>query len=97
MDTQSIDIFTQARRIDPTLKLAAKHHAEMARRQIHPVAFSREALFAAMAAGKPVVFTDVPVPVKGEQELGRRQAVFQSLRAGFRKRQTFRVRQGRDG
>ena len=97
MDTQSIDIFTQARRIDPTLKLAPKHHAEMARRQIHPVAFSREALFSAMAAGKLVVFTDVPVPVKGEQELGRRQAVFQSLRSGFRKRQTFRVRQGRDG
>ena len=97
MDTQSIDIFTQARRIDPTLKLAPKHHAEMARRQIHPVAFSRETLFASMAAGKPVVFTDVPVPVKGEQELGRRQAVFQSLRSGFRKRQTFRVRQGRDG
>jgi hypothetical protein len=50
-----------------------------------------------MAAGKPALFTDVPVPVEGEQKLGLRQALFESLRSGFPKRQTFRVRQGRDG
>jgi hypothetical protein len=97
MDTQSIELFEQARRIDRTLKVPPKHRAEMGRRRIRPVAFSREVLFSSMAAGKPVVFTNVPVPVKNEPELGRRDAVFESLRAGFPKRQRFRVRRGRDG
>lgn len=97
MDAQSIDIFKQARRIDPTLKISGKHLAELGRRRIHPVAFSRELLFSSMAAGKPVVFSNFPVPVRGERELGLRQAVFDSLRSGLPKHQTFRVRRGRDG
>jgi hypothetical protein len=97
MDAQSIDIFRQARRIDATLKILPKHHAEMRRRRIHPVAFSRDILFSSMAAGKPVVFTGVPVPVLGEQSVGQRQAVFDNLRSGIPKQQKFRVRQGRDG
>jgi hypothetical protein len=97
MDTQSIDIFRQARQIDPTLKVLPKHRAEISRRRIRPVRFSREALFSSMAAGQPVLFTDVPVPVEGAQKLGLRQAVFESLRSGFPRQQTFRVRQGRDG
>ena len=97
MDAQSIDIFEQARRIDPTLKVPDKHRAELGRHRLHPVAYSRETLFASMAAGKPVVFRDVPVPVRGERELGLRQAVFENLRSGFAKDETFRVRRGRDG
>jgi hypothetical protein len=97
MDAQSIDIFEQARRIDPTLKVLDKHRAELGRRRLHPVVYSRETLFASMAAGKPVVFRDVPVPVRGERERGLRQAVFENLRSGFAKDETFRVRRGRDG
>jgi hypothetical protein len=97
MDAHSIDIFEQARRTDPTLKVLPKHQAELGRRRIRPVPYSREAMFAAMAAGKPVVFKNVPVPVQGEHELGLRQAVFENLRSGFPRSQTFRVRQGRDG
>jgi hypothetical protein len=69
----------------------------MSRRRIRPVAFSREVVFSSMAAGRPVVCTNVPVPVEGEQKLGTREAVFESLRSGFHKQQTFRVRLGRDG
>ena len=63
MDAQSIDIFKQARRIDPTLKISGKHHAELGRRRIHPVAFSRELLFSSMAAVTllvPPLNTDTP-------------------------------------
>jgi hypothetical protein len=95
MDTQSLDTFKQARRIDPTLKILPKHHAEMSRRRIRPVSFSRELVFSSMAAGQPVVCTNVPVPVQGQ--LGTRETVFESLRSGFPKQQTFRVRLGRDG
>ena len=97
MSAQSIDIWRQARRIDPTLKVLQQHHIELNRRRIRPVAFSRNALFSSMAEAKPVVFTDVPVPVKGERELGARQAVLDSLRFGFPKYEKFRVRLGRDG
>lgn len=97
MDKQSLDTFKRACRVDPTLKILPKHHAEMSRRRIRPVGFSREVVFSSMAAGRPVVCTNVPVPVRDEHKLGTRQAVFESLRSGFPKRQTFRVRQGRDG
>lgn len=97
MDARSLDIFKQACRIDPTLKILPKHHAEMGRRRIRPTPFSREAVFSSMARGRPVVCTDVPVPVRGERQLGTREAVFESLRSGFPERQTFRIRLGRDG
>ena len=97
MDARSIGIWKQARRIDPTLRLAQRHHEELGRRRIHPIAYSREVLFSSMAAGKPVVFNNVPVPVQDELELGLRGAIFESLRSGFPKRQTVRVRRGRDG
>lgn len=97
MDTRSLEMFKQACRIDPTLKILPKHHAELGRRRVRPVPFSREVVFTSMAAGRPIVCTDVPVPVRGEQKLGTRAAVFESLRSGFPMRQTFRVRLGRDG
>ena len=97
MDTQSLNTFKQACRIDPTLKVLPKHHAELGQRRIRAVPFSREVVFSSMAAGRPVVCTNVPVPVRGEQKLGTREAVFESLRSGFPERQTFRIRLGRDG
>jgi hypothetical protein len=97
MDAQSMDIFRQARRIDPTLKILPKHRADLNRRRLHPVSFSRGALFSSMAQGKPVVFSDVPVLAKRAKELGVRRAVLDNLRAGFPKHERFRVRLGRDG
>jgi hypothetical protein len=97
MDSKSMDIWSQARQIDPSLKVSPKHLAELNRRRIRPVAFSRQALFSAMAKGKPVLFYNVPVPVQGEHEFGLRQAVFDSLRSRLPKQQKFSVRLGRDG
>ncbi len=97
MDFQSIEIWKQARRIDPTLKVSHQRHAELSRRRIRPVAFSRDALFSSMADGKPVIFSDLRVPVRNEHELGTPGAVLDNLRSAFPDDKVFRVRLGRDG
>lgn len=91
------EVWTRARRIDPTLKVSREHHLELEQRQVHPARFSRKALFAAMAEGRPAVFTDVPLKVRRQRELGIREAVLENLRQGFPEDKRFRVRLGRDG
>jgi hypothetical protein len=97
MNRKPIDIFRQARRIDPTLEVSQKQHLELSRRQIHPVTFSRDALFSSMAAGKPLVSTEVPIRVRDAQEFGFRRAVLEALISGFPRHERFRARLGRDG
>jgi hypothetical protein len=97
MDVESAAVWARAQRIDRTLRLSEKHYAELARRQVRPVAFSRQALFSSMAEGMPVVFSDVSVPVRWEHERGTRQAVQDNLRAGYPEDKKFRIRLGRDG
>jgi hypothetical protein len=97
MDANSIEIWKKASRIDLTLRAPRKHYAELARRRVHPVPFSRELLFSSMAAGKPVIFTGVPVQVKGDAELGMRSAILQGIRSGLSRHQPLRVRTGYDG
>jgi hypothetical protein len=97
VDNQTIELWKQARRIDPTLRISSRQYAELNRRRVRPVTFSRDRLFASMAEGTPVVFSNVLMPVRGEGEFGLRQAVFESLRSGLPKYKTYRVRLGRDG
>src|SRR5262249_26466055 len=53
------------------------------RRRLRAVPFSREVLFSSMARGEPVIFADLPVPVRGDQRLGTSEAVLRALKAGL--------------
>jgi hypothetical protein len=66
-------------------------------RQLQPVPFSRELLFSSMAKGEPVVFNNLLVPVRGEQELGMDRAVIHALYTGIPSKLRIRVRCGRSG
>ncbi|MGO4711378.1 hypothetical protein [Bradyrhizobium sp. 2TAF24] len=95
--TKVSELWDQARQIDPTLKMSRKQFAELARRRLMPTRYSRDLVFSAMAAGRPVVVSDLAVPVRGEHELGARTAVFEALRDGFPKSHRFAIRLGRSG
>src|ERR1041385_4206321 len=72
-ETDSIEqLWEQARAIDPTLKVTPHQLLALRRRRLRPVAFSRDLLFGAMARGQPILFSDLSVPVRGEEEqIGR--------------------------
>jgi hypothetical protein len=84
----------QARRIDPTLDVSRCDLAALNRRRLRPVAFSRDVLFSCMARGEPVIFDDLPVPVRGEERVGVRAAVLRALMHGFPGDRKIRVRCG---
>lgn len=97
-ETDSIEqLWEQARAIDPTLKVTPHQLLALRRRRLRPVAFSRDLLFGAMARGQPILFSDLSVPVRGEEELGVPNAVLQAMRAGFPRRRTICVRSGPSG
>ncbi|MEW6642360.1 MAG: hypothetical protein AB1586_17775 [Pseudomonadota bacterium] len=91
------ELWDQARQIDPSLTVSQKQFSELKRRRLMPTRYSREQLFSAMAAGRPVLFSDLAVPVRGEHELGIRGAVFEALWDGFPKSHRFTIRLGRNG
>ncbi|WP_370152910.1 hypothetical protein [Ferrovibrio sp.] len=84
MTPQQIEaLWREARQIDPSLKLRPGQAAALVRRQLKPEPYSRPRLFAAMAAGQPVLFADFPVPVRGAGRLGPGPAVLCALETGF--------------
>jgi hypothetical protein len=89
-----LEVWKRAGRIDPTLSLSRRHLSALSRRQLRPVSFSRELLFSCMAKGAPVLFKNLPVPVRGEHKLGVREAVLRALNAGFPRDFNVRVRCG---
>jgi hypothetical protein len=92
--TTILQVWEQALEIDSTLKVSPCHHSALMRRRLRPIAFSRDRLFSSMAKGEPVVFADLSVPVRGEHELGVRQAVLRALASGFPHNCRARVRCG---
>lgn len=90
-------LWEQARAIDPTLKVTPRQLSALRRRRLRPVPFSRDLLFGAMARGEPILFSDLPIPVRDEEELGVHNAVLQAMRAGFPRRRTICVRSGPSG
>jgi len=57
-----LQLWEQARQIDPTLNVSRSSVSELRRRQLRPVSFSRERLFSRMAKGEPVLFDDLCIP-----------------------------------
>src|SRR5258708_16312801 len=89
-----LQIWEQARRIDPSLRVSQRDLPVLRRRQLRAVPFSRELLFSRMATGEPILFSNLPVAVRGERELGAEQAVLHALRNGFPSDYKFQVRCG---
>jgi hypothetical protein len=89
-----LQLWEQARRTDPTLTVLPHLVPALRRRRLRPGAFSWDLLFSAMARGKPVLFDDLSVPVRGEEALGPKTAVLNAMRAGFPRGRTIRVRCG---
>jgi hypothetical protein len=89
-----LDLWRQARLIDPTLKVSPSQLPALRRRQLLPTAFSRQSLFSSMAKGNPVLFSDLRLPVRGEREFGVAAAVFRALHRGFPRQEKLRVRCG---
>jgi hypothetical protein len=89
-----VAIWNRAEEIDPTVRVSARQRQALQRRRLSPVSFSRDVLFASMAQGRPVVFTDVPVRVRQERSLGTREAVVRALKDGFGQSEKVRVRCG---
>jgi hypothetical protein len=89
------EIFRQARDIDPTLKIAACQRQAMLERRLAPQPFSRQALYGHMRDGEPFLATGLKVPVRGEERLGKPQAVLRALIKGLSPTKRFSVRQGK--
>ncbi len=87
-------VWDRAQQVDATLRVSTKGARALERRQVTPISFSRGAMFASMAAGRPVLFDDLPVGVSRERELGTREAVFRALEDSFGRREKVRVRCG---
>ena|ERR1043165_3256070 len=90
-------LWAEAQKIDPTLKATPRELKALRRRRLQAVPFSREALFGAMAPGEPILFSDFPVPVRGERRSGVRDAVLRALCTGLPQDQKIRVRCGASG
>lgn len=58
---------------------------------------SREALFAAAAEGRPIILTNVRVPVAGERELGLQAALLKAIAAGFKRGEKAKAQTGPNG
>src|SRR2546421_1336825 len=90
-------VWAYARTIDPTLKVARHQWGALARRQLRPVPYSRDLLFSSMARGVPVIFENLPVPIRHERALGVREALMRALRDGFPGSEKVRIRCGAAG
>lgn len=86
-DTDIAHIWRDAAGFDRTLKATPDQFARLRRKQVKPAAYSREALFQAMAKGQPAVLTGVQVPVAGSEKLGPEAALVRLLDRGFDARQ----------
>jgi hypothetical protein len=84
----------RAQDIDPTVRASTQQRRTLQRRQLSPLSFSRDVLFASMARGRPVLFNDMPVNVRRARTLGTREAVVRALKDGFSSSERLRVRCG---
>jgi hypothetical protein len=80
---QVLELFGGAGRHDAPLRTAARHVTALARRRIAPRPYSAEALFAAVAAGRPTLLAGLPVPVVGVRRQGLLPALVAAIGRGF--------------
>lgn len=80
--------------VDAALKVRRRHLPRLEQLQLHPQPYSRETLFAKMAAGVPVIFSDFDVPVVRRNGESRADAVAHLIRTSFRPNRTARVQTG---
>ncbi len=90
-------LWEQACKIDPTLKIMPPQSSTLYRRRLRSTSFSRDSLFGAMARGEPILFGNFSIPVRGELELGVRDAVLEAIRTGLPSDDHIRVRCGPSG
>jgi hypothetical protein len=90
----AMTMWERAHAIDRTIRVSRTQARALERQKVSPVPYSRDRLFRSMARGQPVVFTDLPVPVRGERRVGSATAVVRALRESFRPNDRIRVRCG---
>lgn len=87
-------LWADAAHFDHTLRLHPRHVAALRRKRIAPQRYTREALFTAMAGGRPVVLSGVPVPVARAAQRGLEQALVDAISSAFPRRERIRVQVG---
>lgn len=92
-----INTFEQAACLDRTLRVSREQLRSLCQRELQPVSFSRDRMFSCMRNGLPLLVTDLPVAVRGEQEYGVTDAILAALSEGFPKNRKIRVRCGPSG
>lgn len=96
-DEELAEIWRQSSSIDLTLKNYDRHWHPLLRRRLAPEPFSRQLLFRRMAGGEPLLATGLKVPVRGEERLGKQQAVLRALTDGLPRNERVCVRLGPTG
>ena len=88
------ELWEEAARIDPTLKLHRRDVAALRQKQIRPERFSRDRLFSRMSRGQVSLFSDCPVFFKDGFSPHSPQALAELITTGFPASQTARVQTG---
>jgi hypothetical protein len=78
-----LSLWRGAATYDRTLHLAPEWLTTLKRKRIGPAAFSRHAMFEAVAQSQPALFQGVEVPVAGQARLGLVPALQRALSKGF--------------
>ncbi len=89
-----LELWQEAARIDPTLKLYRQDLAALRKKQVHPQSFSRDRLFSHMSRGRVGLFLGCPIFFKGERAVLSTQALADCVTNGFPASQTARVQTG---
>ena len=80
--------------VDPSLKIRPHFQAELARRQVPVVHYSRERLFTSMVHGSPVIFNDFRVPLRRKSLRDNKAGLAEACARLFPKHERVRVRTG---
>lgn len=90
-------VWTRASRIDRRIRDFEACWSCLARRQLTPCAYSRRRVHDALAAGRPVIFDDAPVRVRGMETPYDAAALAVAITQAFPRRTRVRVRSGARG
>lgn len=88
------ELWQEAARMDPTLKVREQDLQTLRRRRIAPRSYSRELLFSRMIQEKVSLFNDFPVRFRGQPKPTARAALAKQIRTGFPKWQRARTQTG---
>jgi len=94
MDSELRSLWHQAAELDDTLRAGDDDLALLAAKRIHPEPYTREKLFSRMSHGRPVVFNDYVVPLRGGDRGDIAATLVDLYRHGFPRSQKARVQRG---